>query len=124
MWASRFISGKRPMTKKLFGTDGIRGLANEFPMTGEIAMAVGRAVAHVLRTQPQAAARASVPVGLKPLESNRSIRRAKVVVGKDTRISGYMIEQAIVSGICSMGADAIMIGPLPTPGVAFITQSM
>jgi phosphoglucosamine mutase len=108
--------------QKLFGTDGIRGLANEFPMTGEIAMAVGRAVAHVLRSHPTG--KSSLPIGLKSLESNKPIRRAKIVVGKDTRLSGYMIEQAIASGICSMGADVILIGPLPTPGVAFVTQSM
>jgi len=95
------------MAAKIFGTDGIRGLANEYPMTGEVAMSVGRAVAHVLR-----------------LETNRPTRRARIVVGKDTRLSGYMIEMAIASGICSMGADVILIGPLPTPGVAFVTQSM
>jgi phosphoglucosamine mutase len=109
--------------QKLFGTDGIRGLANEFPMTGEIAMAVGRAVAHVLRAHPSVTA-GSLPLGLKSLDSNKPVRRARIVVGKDTRLSGYMIEQAIASGICSMGADVILIGPLPTPGVAFIVQSM
>jgi phosphoglucosamine mutase len=108
----------------LFGTDGIRGLANEAPMTGEIAMAVGRAVAHVLRSNSSLAVRSSIPLGLKPLESIRPVRRAKIVVGKDTRLSGYMIEQALASGICSMGADVILVGPLPTPGVAFVTQSM
>lgn len=110
--------------RKLFGTDGIRGLANEFPMTSEIAMRVGRALAHVLQTHPELAGKTSLPIGLKPLESHRQIRRAKIVVGKDTRLSGYMLEQAIASGICSMGADVILIGPLPTPGVAFVTQSM
>ena len=109
---------------KLFGTDGIRGMANEYPMTGEVAMAVGRAVAHVLRNQRMPLVRSSVPIGLKPLESSRPVRRAKIVVGKDTRLSGYMIEQAISSGLCSMGADVILIGPLSTPGVAFVTQSM
>src|SRR6185437_4675441 len=112
------------MAQKLFGTDGIRGMANEFPMTGEIAMAVGRAIAYVLHNHPLPQAKSSVPLGLRPLESNQRVRRAKVVVGKDTRLSGYMIEQAIASGICSMGADCILIGPLPTPGVAFVTQSM
>jgi phosphoglucosamine mutase len=112
------------MSSKLFGTDGIRGLANEYPMTSDVAMAVGRAVAYVLRTRPIASVKSSLPVGLKPLESSRPIRRAKIVVGKDTRLSGYMIEQALSSGICSMGADVILIGPLPTPGVAFVTQSM
>jgi phosphoglucosamine mutase len=111
-------------SKKLFGTDGIRGLANQYPMTGEVAMQVGRAVAHLLQENPALTGKTSLPVGFKPLDSNRSIRRAKIIVGKDTRLSGYMIEQALASGICSMGADVILIGPLPTPGVAFITQSM
>ncbi len=112
------------MTKKLFGTDGIRGLANQFPMTGETAMAVGRAVAYVLRNRTLSSTQSSVPVGLKPLESAKPVRRARIVIGKDTRLSGYMIEHAITSGICSMGADVILIGPLSTPGVAFVTQSM
>ncbi|MGE0615880.1 MAG: phosphoglucosamine mutase [Bacteriovoracia bacterium] len=90
---------------RLFGTDGIRGMANEFPMTGEIAMAVGKAVAHVFK---------KTHIGRKP----------RIVVGKDTRVANYMIETALVSGICSMGADAVILGPLPTPGVAFVTQSM
>ncbi len=111
------------MKRTLFGTDGIRGLANVWPMTGEVVMAVGRAVAHVLRLHPEAFVR-SLPVGLKPLESSRPIRRARIVVGKDTRLSGYMFEQALASGICSMGADVLFIGPLSTPGVAFVTQSM
>jgi len=110
-------------SRKLFGTDGIRGVANEWPMTGEVAMAVGRAVAGVLRQMPLPS-RSTLPVGLKPLDSNRPVRRARIVVGKDTRLSGYMIEQALASGICSMGADCILIGPLTTPGVAFVTQSM
>jgi phosphoglucosamine mutase len=111
-------------SEKLFGTDGIRGLANQYPMTGEVAMAVGRAVAHVLRTHLATLVKSSLPIGLKPLESTRPVRRARVVVGKDTRLSGYMIEQALCSGLCSMGADVMLIGPLPTPGVAFVTQSM
>ncbi len=112
------------MRQRLFGTDGIRGLANQFPMTGEVAMAVGRAVAHVLFSNPKTVVKSSIPVGLKPLESSKPLRRAKIVIGKDTRLSGYMIEQALASGFCSMGADVIFIGPLPTPGVAFVTQSM
>jgi phosphoglucosamine mutase len=107
---------------KLFGTDGIRGQANEFPMTGEIAMSVGRAIAHVLRSHPTV--KTSIPIGLKAIESNKPVRRARIVIGKDTRLSGYMIEMAIASGLCSMGADVILIGPLSTPGVAFVTQSM
>lgn len=93
-------------------------------MTPEIAMSVGRAVAYVLRSQPATWSRSSLPVGLKPLESRKAVRRARIVVGKDTRLSGYMLETALVAGICSMGVDAILIGPLPTPGVAFVTQSM
>jgi phosphoglucosamine mutase len=112
--------------RNLFGTDGVRGLANQSPMTGEVAMAIGRAVAYVLRKLPDQipSSRSVIPVGLKALESNKPVRRARIVVGKDTRLSGYMIEQALASGICSMGADCILIGPLPTPGVAFVTQSM
>lgn len=109
---------------KLFGTDGIRGLANQYPMTGEVAMAVGQAVAYVLQTSNLMKSHSSIPIGQKPLEATRGVRRARIVVGKDTRLSGYMIEQALASGICSMGADVILIGPLSTPGVAFVTQSM
>lgn len=104
---------------KLFGTDGIRGMANEYPMTGEVAMAVGRAVAYVLRSFPNPLRQTTAPGA-----DGSSSRRARIVVGKDTRLSGYMLEHALASGICSMGADVILIGPLPTPGVAFVTQSM
>jgi phosphoglucosamine mutase len=93
-------------------------------MTGEVAMAVGRAIAHVLRTNAITSHRGSIPIGLKPMDSTKPVRRAKIVIGKDTRLSGYMIEQALSSGICSMGADVLLIGPLSTPGVAFVTQSM
>jgi phosphoglucosamine mutase len=88
---------------KLFGTDGVRGVANKEPMTADIAMRLGRAIAHLCRAHSG---------------------RHRIVVGKDTRLSGYMLENAMVAGICSMGVDAFVIGPLPTPGVAFITQSM
>ena len=88
---------------KLFGTDGVRGRVNEYPMTPEMAMQIGQAVAHVLR---------------------RNKHRLRVVIGKDTRLSGYMLESALVSGITSMGGDAILIGPLPTPGISFITNNM
>jgi len=90
--------------RKLFGTDGVRGLANEFPMTGEMAMRIGRGAAYILRKD--------------------SKRRPKIIIGKDTRLSGYMIENAMASGICSMGADVILAGLLPTPGVAFLTRNM
>ncbi len=87
---------------KLFGTDGIRGVANEYPMTPEMAVNIGRAVAVLFKG-----------------DKNSS----KIVIGKDTRISCQMIEYALVSGICSMGADAYLAGILPTPGVAFMTSS-
>ena len=90
------------MTKELFGTDGIRGIANTYPMTAEVALNIGRAVAHLFKKEKH---------------------RTKIIIGKDTRISGYMLEEAIVSGICSMGADAYIMGPLPTPGVSFMALS-
>jgi phosphoglucosamine mutase len=89
--------------KKLFGTDGIRGVANIYPMTTEIAMQVGRAIAFQVKGQS---------------------KRHRIVIGKDTRLSGYMIENALAAGICSMGVDVLLVGPLPTPGIAFITTSM
>ncbi len=87
----------------LFGTDGVRGVANEYPMTAEMALNIGRATAHLFK---------------------RKGHHARIIIGKDTRISGYMLENALVSGICSMGVDAILLGPMPTPGVAFLTSSM
>lgn len=92
------------MKKKLFGTDGVRGIANIEPMTTEMAMQLGRAVAYVFKKNAN--------------------RRHRIVIGKDTRLSGYMIENALVAGICSMGVDVQIVGPLPTPGIAFITNSM
>jgi len=88
---------------KLFGTDGIRGKANHFPMTGEVAFEVGRAAAYVLK---------------------KTHGRNNILIGKDTRLSGYMIESALTSGICSMGMNVVLIGPMPTPGIAFVTRSM
>ncbi|MBV5340526.1 MAG: phosphoglucosamine mutase [Deltaproteobacteria bacterium] len=90
--------------KKLFGTDGVRGVANVYPMTTEMAMQLGRAAAYVFR--------------------DGSKRRHRIVIGKDTRLSGYMLENALVAGICSMGVDVLQVGPLPTPGIANITSSM
>lgn len=92
------------MNTKLFGTDGIRGRVNEFPITAEVALRMGKAVASVLRS--------SGP------------NRNRVLVGKDTRISGYMLETALTSGLVSMGMDVFMVGPLPTPAVAHLTKSM
>jgi len=94
--------------RKLFGTDGIRGVANIEPVTAETALKLGRAAAHVF-------------------SQNRSPSRSgrlKIVIGKDTRLSGYMLENAMVAGLTSLGADALIIGPLPTPGVAYITRSL
>ncbi len=95
--------------RKIFGTDGVRGTANVEPVTAETALKLGRAAAHVFRKR--------VPVA-------RGGGRHKIVIGKDTRLSGYMLENAIASGILSMGVDVLMIGPLPTPGVAYITRSL
>lgn len=93
------------MSRKLFGTDGIRGKANVYPMTGEIAFSLGRAVTSFFQKQTKSK---------KPL----------IIIGKDTRLSCYMLEQAFSAGVCSQGGRAILTGPLPTPGVAFVTQSM
>lgn len=89
--------------KKLFGTDGVRGVANVYPMTTEMAMQIGRAAAYIFKN---------------------GLRRHRIVIGKDTRLSGYMIENALSAGICSMGVDVLLVGPLPTPGIANITSSM
>ncbi len=89
--------------RKLFGTDGVRGVANQDPMTSEMALRIGRAAAHVFRD---------------------SSRRHRIVIGKDTRLSGYMIESALTSGLCSMGVDVLLVGPVPTPGIAFLTRSL
>ena len=88
---------------KLFGTDGIRGEANRYPMNAEIAFGVGQAVTHVFRKKG---------------------RSPRLIIGKDTRLSGYMLESSLEAGVTSMGGDPYMVGVLPTPGIAFITQSM
>ncbi|NLX18552.1 MAG: phosphoglucosamine mutase [Desulfobulbus sp.] len=89
--------------KKLFGTDGVRGVANIYPMTSEIVMQLGRAIAFIVKNR---------------------VKGNTIVIGKDTRLSGYMIENALAAGICSMGVNVQIVGPLPTPGIAFITTSM
>ncbi len=89
--------------RKLFGTDGIRGVANEYPMTADVALKLGNVIAYVVKN---------------------GARRHRIVVGKDTRLSGYILEYAITAGICSMGVDVMLVGPMPTPGIAFITSSM
>ena len=88
--------------RKLFGTDGIRGIANKYPMTPEVALRVGRAAGIFFRNQS---------------------RRSKILIGKDTRRSGYMIENALTSGLCSAGADVMLVGPMPTPAVAHLVKS-
>jgi phosphoglucosamine mutase len=95
--------------KKIFGTDGVRGTANVEPVTAETALKLGQAAAHVF----------------KNLESeSRGRGKHKIVIGKDTRLSGYMLETALTSGVLSMGVDVLLIGPLPTPGVAYVTRSL
>lgn len=96
--------------RKLFGTDGIRGVANIEPVTAETALKLGRAAAHIFSNS-----------GGHPHHHGD---RRKIVIGKDTRLSGYMLENAMVAGITSLGVDALVIGPLPTPGVAYITRSL
>jgi phosphoglucosamine mutase len=92
------------LPRKIFGTDGVRGLANHFPIEPETALALGRAIAHIFM--------------------GKGGKHFRFVIGKDTRRSGYMIENALSAGICSRGGEAIFLGPLPTPGIAFITQAM
>jgi len=89
--------------RRLFGTDGIRGIANVYPMTGELMLQLGRAVAYLIK---------------------RGNHRHRVVIGKDTRLSGYMLETALASGLCSMGVDVLLCGPLPTPAISNLTVSM
>jgi len=92
------------MTRKLFGTDGVRGTANRHPMTAEMALALGAAAAHVFR--------------------GAGLDRHRIIIGKDTRLSGYLFENAMAAGICAMGGDVLLVGPMPTPGMAFLTADM
>lgn len=91
------------MSKKLFGTDGVRGQANQYPMTSEVALKLGMAAGKMF---------------------TNGGHRHSVVIGKDTRLSGYMIESALISGFTSVGMDVFQLGPVPTPGVAMLTRSM
>jgi phosphoglucosamine mutase len=113
--------------RRLFGTDGVRGIANQEPMTSEMALKLGRAIAKVLHdpiAQPtQGSGRSKSPSLVKTLGGDTA-HRYKILIGKDTRLSGYMLETALASGICSMGADVQLVGPLPTPAVAFLTRTM
>ncbi|NWF52682.1 MAG: phosphoglucosamine mutase [Nitrospirae bacterium] len=88
---------------RLFGTDGIRGTVNKHPMTPEMVLRIGMAAAHILRN---------------------TRGKNMILIGKDTRLSGYMIESALTSGICSMGMNVMLVGPLPTPGIAFLTRTL
>jgi len=92
------------MERKIFGTDGVRGVANVYPIDGETAMRLGRAAAYIFKRGGE--------------------RRHRIVIGKDTRLSGYLLEFALASGICSMGVDVTFVGPLPTPGIAFVTKGL
>ena len=100
-------TGATSNRKRLFGTDGIRGTANQYPMTPDIVLKVGQAMGHILMRDPA-----------------RAGRHAKVVIGKDTRLSGYMVELALTSGLNSMGVHVELLGPLPTPGIGFVTRNM
>ena len=88
---------------RLFGTDGIRGTVNKYPITPETVLRIGMAAAHILKDRRG---------------------RNMILIGKDTRLSGYMIESALTSGICSMGMNVTLVGPLPTPGIAFLTRTL
>ena len=91
-------------SRKLFGTDGVRGIANIYPMTPEVVLSLGRAIAHVFQEHEG--------------------ERKQILIGKDTRLSGYMFEDALAAGICSMGVNVIQVGPVPTPALAFLTRDM
>jgi phosphoglucosamine mutase len=92
-------------SRKLFGTDGVRGLANVHPMTAETALALGQSIAYIFRGH-----------------GGRDVNR--ILIAKDTRLSGYMFEDALAAGITSMGVDVIQVGPMPTPGLSFLTTDM
>jgi phosphoglucosamine mutase len=89
--------------QRLFGTDGVRGRANAHPMTAEMALSLGQAIAYVFASSDE---------------------RPRIIIGKDTRLSGYLFEDALAAGICSMGVDVMQVGPMPTPGMAFLTVDM
>ena len=99
----RIQSKERADMRKLFGTDGIRGQANHYPITAEMALLVGKATAQYFASGGA---------------------RCRAVIGKDTRLSGYMLESALTSGLLSMGMDVLAVGPMPTPAVAHLTRSM
>jgi phosphoglucosamine mutase len=102
-------SGNGNAARKIFGTDGVRGTANIEPVTAETALKLGRAAAHIFTEMSS---------------QRRHGGRTTIVIGKDTRLSGYMLENALAAGVMSLGADVLLIGPLPSPGVAYITRSL
>lgn len=104
------VSKVEKKAAKLFGTDGIRGTANQWPMTPDMVVKIGQAIGYLLQKQADSA---NIPVASR-----------KVVIGKDTRLSGYMIEQALASGLNSMGIFVQLVGPLPTPGIGYLTRTM
>ncbi|MDB6154227.1 MAG: glmM [Chthoniobacteraceae bacterium] len=108
--APRIIERSLEQQRKLFGTDGVRGTANIEPVTAETALKLGRAAAHIFMEMSEKAGRAH--------------GRPRVVIGKDTRLSGYMLENALAAGVMSLGVDVLLIGPLPSPGIAYITRSL
>jgi phosphoglucosamine mutase len=103
------MRGRIMTHRKLFGTDGIRGVANVYPMTADVAVRLGQAIALHFKNRD-----ADRPFG----------HRTRIVIGKDTRVSGYMFESGLAAGITSMGADVQLVGPLPTPGISFLTTGM
>ncbi len=104
MELQRSVHDMNSARRKLFGTDGVRGIANAHPMTAEVALALGQAVAHIFRRGGE--------------------RNHRILIGKDTRLSGYMFEDALAAGISSMGVDVLHVGPMPTPAIAFLTRDM
>ena len=97
------LSPAMPVRQKLFGTDGVRAKANAYPMTPEILLRIGQSIGHYFKEH---------------------YSKPRILIGKDTRKSGYMIEQALSAGICSVGVDTYFLGPLPTPGIAYLTRGM
>jgi phosphoglucosamine mutase len=122
--SQRHVEEKK-LKRHLFGTDGVRGVANQEPMTSEMALSLGRAIAKVLHESESSQQSGRMPPPAFSRKNGESGKhRFKILIGKDTRLSGYMLETALASGIVSMGADVLLVGPMPTPGVAFLTRSM
>lgn len=103
IWNDINTIAHQTMKREMFGTDGIRGIANQHPITCETALALGRAIAYQARS---------------------GLQKHRIIVGKDTRVSSYMLEMALAAGVCSMGIDVLMVGVLPSPAIAFLTRDM